>query len=782
MINSTIPIRNVRFYQNTQGLLIGNGSNYENEILVKNCEFIENKAAGSKGISIYAYTHALKIEKCNFIGNNDNSRAPMRSNGASLYFVGDYLHLLGNLFQENSASHDGSNLYISTVNDTNDSKITINNNRFINNIALGVGNQGYQGHNIFIDKAFRFGDIDISYNIFNIPVNASANYPSVNLYNYSYNPMPRNTNAFIYKNNTTVSANHNVRDLEINTSWYYADFPVIIENSVFTGGFLNRYLYSDSDNENNIKIRNSWFSSTEKIRGSNNSQYSSYTFPLNELTENHELFFGYDLYIDQINFQPIWNSTKKSILIDNGYSPDRDVWFEDPQYQDADGTKIDIGAVPAIKHVNFKHELNANQTKWVCFPYLDKLYSPLGTDMLQNLHFGFSNYLFNQGSTTILGAIFWQYPSVAIMLPWNNLFGLNTVQEQLDSRIGYKISMRNIPRNIYTSGFLAGTPNNSGTAIPLVTSGPSSYTTETILVGYFKEVSEDPFYALQEIIDNLLEIKTENWCYTRGGTSQPWPYISSKPKLIQGEAVQLTYVPSQKSSFEWKVNPWDFKSNDEIIRPRSFNFNTEPDYIPIYVKVSDDMVSEYGGELGFFVNDVCYGAEVIYGEDVQINAYIMETEFDDDAIVEFRYHEYDSRSLSKVLEYCTIQDNEVQTHTKGINLKNKQTSYHVTFVNDDSQNVVIPITTSLMGNYPNPFNPSTTISFSLSKAEQIKLQVYNVKGQLVKTLIDGSKESGFHNVVWNGEDNNFSKVSSGIYFYKLETSTGNEIKKMLLMK
>lgn len=99
-----------------------------------------------------------------------------------------------------------------------------------------------------------------------------------------------------------------------------------------------------------------------------------------------------------------------------------------------------------------------------------------------------------------------------------------------------------------------------------------------------------------------------------------------------------------------------------------------------------------------------------------------------------------------------------------------------------NDNVVVNKPTMLKQNYPNPFNPTTTISYSVNSAEKANVSVYNVKGQLVKTLVDGYVNAGDHSVVWNGLDNNNSPVSSGVYFYKLSTPSTSEIKKMVLMK
>ncbi len=92
--------------------------------------------------------------------------------------------------------------------------------------------------------------------------------------------------------------------------------------------------------------------------------------------------------------------------------------------------------------------------------------------------------------------------------------------------------------------------------------------------------------------------------------------------------------------------------------------------------------------------------------------------------------------------------------------------------------------TELYGNYPNPFNPETTISYSISQAQHVRLEVYNMRGQLVKTLLNKQIETANTrlNVVWNGKDNNNNDVSSGIYLYKLITDNYSKTNKMILMK
>ncbi len=94
----------------------------------------------------------------------------------------------------------------------------------------------------------------------------------------------------------------------------------------------------------------------------------------------------------------------------------------------------------------------------------------------------------------------------------------------------------------------------------------------------------------------------------------------------------------------------------------------------------------------------------------------------------------------------------------------------------------IPQVNALAQNYPNPFNPETSIAFSMKEAGRVTVDVYNVKGQKVKTLVDEYRQAGNHSVVWNGRDENNSKVASGVYFYKMRNGKFSSTKKMILMK
>jgi len=99
-----------------------------------------------------------------------------------------------------------------------------------------------------------------------------------------------------------------------------------------------------------------------------------------------------------------------------------------------------------------------------------------------------------------------------------------------------------------------------------------------------------------------------------------------------------------------------------------------------------------------------------------------------------------------------------------------------------SKDALLPTEYALNQNYPNPFNPTTEIGFNLSNAGDITLEIYNIMGQKVSTLIDERMESGSHLVTWDSRDNTGQSVSSGIYFYRLITDEFIDTKKMTLLK
>jgi flagellar hook assembly protein FlgD len=87
-----------------------------------------------------------------------------------------------------------------------------------------------------------------------------------------------------------------------------------------------------------------------------------------------------------------------------------------------------------------------------------------------------------------------------------------------------------------------------------------------------------------------------------------------------------------------------------------------------------------------------------------------------------------------------------------------------------------------LDNFPNPFNPETTISYSLSNASNVLMEMYNLKGQKIKTLVSQYLDAGDYSVVWDGNNDLNLPVSSGVYLYRLQTDTDHVIQKCILLK
>jgi len=105
-----------------------------------------------------------------------------------------------------------------------------------------------------------------------------------------------------------------------------------------------------------------------------------------------------------------------------------------------------------------------------------------------------------------------------------------------------------------------------------------------------------------------------------------------------------------------------------------------------------------------------------------------------------------------------------------------------TGVEDWADNLNTPKSFALFQNHPNPFNPETKISYYLPTASYVRLTVYNILGQKVRTLFDGHQDSGTHTVLWDGRREEGAALSSGIYFYRMQAGDFRETKKMSLMK
>jgi len=115
--------------------------------------------------------------------------------------------------------------------------------------------------------------------------------------------------------------------------------------------------------------------------------------------------------------------------------------------------------------------------------------------------------------------------------------------------------------------------------------------------------------------------------------------------------------------------------------------------------------------------------------------------------------------------------------------------YQIGVIDDDGEffSRIVTVRTegygvALLQNSPNPFNPITTIRFTLDRAQPVTLSIYNARGRLIVTLIDELRSAGVHDVQWDGSDRAGSSVSSGVYFYRMKAGKTSHSRRMVLLK
>jgi hypothetical protein len=213
----------------------------------------------------------------------------------------------------------------------------------------------------------------------------------------------------------------------------------------------------------------------------------------------------------------------------------------------------------------------------------------------------------------------------------------------------------------------------------------------------------------------------------------------------------------------WSVNRHGYQYNMTVIAA----LNVEGDEC----RNEDDII-------GAFVDGECRGlAQPIYLS--TINRYVGLLMIYSNSVagerVEFQAFVPEARAVYNVAEAISFEvDGAVGTIRKPLILSTKGIAFEVT------ENV--PATFNLSQNYPNPFNPVTTIEYSLPEQSQVTLEVFNVLGQRVKTLVNVVQPAGRHKIVWDGKDAQGKDVASGIYFYRLEAGEFTQSKRMVILK
>jgi len=138
---------------------------------------------------------------------------------------------------------------------------------------------------------------------------------------------------------------------------------------------------------------------------------------------------------------------------------------------------------------------------------------------------------------------------------------------------------------------------------------------------------------------------------------------------------------------------------------------------------------------------------------------------------------YTDTSTYTIIQRIEVADNTGNTYYLPDFIPGAVVVQSPTAVDEDSDTQELPVSFGLSQNYPNPFNPATTIQYTIPRAGHVRLEVYNILGQNVVTLVNQQQSAGSYEVAFDG-----SHLPSGIYFYRLTTPEGSVTRKMTLLK
>lgn len=631
----------------------------------------------------------------------------------------------GNIIRNNIGNWQADETYgggISIINNTDSPTYVINNE--ISNCAAAYGGGIYCNGT---------GEIIIEDNTIDDNFLLEQNGQST-FFGHSFGIFAEECDNLYLKGNLLIDYNDPIHEREV-IRVSNSNNAVIINNTIADNPNAIGMLISGNDQcsiSNNIIINN--------LRGlkrlSGEPSETTYSVIYNNSIENlngiiaGEGCFSVDPRLNQ-NGQPIWDSDEISPCIDTG----------DPSIFDEDGTLSDIGAIPAVYHDYHECELSDTKVRWVSFPNLDRfnvdegmntdyVFDPL-TSVLDHC------LIINEGYRSTWNGYQWDPHQIQI----------------LDSKKGYKVDID----GDFTLPVI-GFNQSPSTVIQL----DKSYPQEN-WIGYFIEEPIGIRDAFDDIWDKIINIKSEDWEFASiGGIPH------ERCTLIYGKMYVVKV--SEPCEFVYGGSGGGITPKERTIT-ETFPYEETYDYCSVIIDSLNDPQIQ---EVGLFLDEQCIGSTLVEEYPLQLLAFVPEVNRGNGSY-SFKFYTGERKLIEK--NRYKVYDERIGQYVE----KNLELDPEVmTYVSFDENEIIYPF--KLMPNYPNPFNPETTIQYSVSQDTPVELTIYNIKGQKVKTLVNEIQTKGTHEIVWDGKDETNNSVSNGIYLYKLSAESKTDIRKMTLLK
>lgn len=301
-------------------------------------------------------------------------------------------------------------------------------------------------------------------------------------------------------------------------------------------------------------------------------------------------------------------------------------------------------------------------------------------------------------------------------------------------------------------------------------------------IGYFIEESQDPWDAFPSEIYNgeegLTMIQAQYWTMTKlsWGGGSVWIKSGKVTPIKYGDMVIIKYQGSDPN-FVWN-GPDNSEEDREIPKPQAYTWEEKADYIPFYVETDPTSDIE---EIAVLADGECIGATVRQPGDslVEVDGYLGELPVG--AEVEFEtWNGYKSSPVERN-GYVVYNPFTHKKEKRNIYVGENQDYYMVSLKADEV--FELPDDVSHISCQPNPFSNEMTLSIRMNSAQHVAVEVYNIQGSKVKTLLNSNLPDGYYEVVWRGDNETGNKVKEGVYFYKIKTGNGTEVTdKIVLLK
>jgi DNA-binding beta-propeller fold protein YncE len=297
-------------------------------------------------------------------------------------------------------------------------------------------------------------------------------------------------------------------------------------------------------------------------------------------------------------------------------------------------------------------------------------------------------------------------------------------------------------------------------------------------IGYFIEEAQYPWQAFPADVYNnkLTMIQAQYWTMVKippGG----W-LVTNKVKPIRyGDMVIVKTNLTQSETFIWN-NPNDSQEDVEIPQPQAYTWEEKADYTPFYIETEStgDIA-----EIAVMVDGVCRGATVRNPGDTLTEVAGYFEGLPVGSVLEFETWNGLKSSPVERNGYVVYNPTVKKKEKRNIYVGEKQDYYLVSFKAGEVFEIPDDISHVTCG--PNPFRDETILTMRLNNEQHIAVEVYNIQGVKIKTLLNSDLPGGYYEVIWNGDNEKVTRVKEGVYFYKIKAGNGTIVTdKIILIK